>query len=106
MNNRQKAKRFKRLYEENLKKPIPKIFIEHENFLQHYRSAYVYDERLSYYAWFEKDDVREDAIAEDLAKKFIPEIKKHVVKDIDYDTCEERYVLDIWMMKMEAKDDK
>jgi hypothetical protein len=100
MNNRQKAKRFKRLYEDILKKPIPTIIKEPKE-LQHYRSYYVYDRRISDYAWIEREDVRDDYIASDLAKKFLPEIKKHVMTDIDFDTGQKRYFLDIWMVKEE-----
>ena len=100
MNNRQKAKHFKRLYEEQLTQPVPVVFKECSE-LQHYRSYYVYDKHISYYSWIEREDVRDDYIASDMAKKFISEIKKHVVKDIDFDTGHERYCLDIWLAKEE-----
>lgn len=95
MNARQKAKHFKRLYEESLpKKPYPVIYQTHSG--QHYRVCNMIDERDIAYASLEPQLLKthiENGILRELRPLIWDNLKAE--KDVKFDKV--IYSLDIWM---------
>lgn len=84
MNNRQKAKRFKMLYEEQMKKTVP-IRTVFRNELKHYAATYLYS------------PAGADTFEEELVKKLSEVVKRSVEKEAIDESNVIKYRLDIWV---------
>lgn len=97
MNNRQKAKRFKRLYEEILKKPCP---VAYKTMLpKHYRiSQMIYIRDMVYLQ--DNPQLLKTHIENRILQEIRPLIWDNLISDRDIYTGAYRYSLDIWMDKV------
>lgn len=97
MNLRQKAKRFKKLYEEILKAPVPVTKV-HGGELKHYACTYLYDK------CHEKDLYMKENpsfVKRNISKQLINKMTETIIDNIeitaDKETGVELYKLDIWL---------
>lgn len=92
MNNRQKAKHFKRLYEmAGIKYEPPKVY---KSNLRHYMARQAYDEKLQ---------LSENEILDLAADHFSREIREVIRKNIELDNIKDRFQteasLHVWFLK-------
>lgn len=94
MNARQKAKHFKRLYEESLKKPYPVV---HQTILpKHYRVSQMIDAREIAYAQ-DTPQLMRTHIENWILQELRPLIWDNLKVELDRYINKYRYSLDIWM---------
>ena len=94
MNARQKAKHFKRLYEESLpKKPYPIVYQTHNN--KHYKVRHMVNTRDIVYE--QSPTMLQTQILNGILRELRPIIWDNLVTEKDIYTDKYIYSLDIWM---------
>lgn len=94
MNLRQKAKRFKKLYEDALpKKPYPVIYESHR--AKHYRVRHMIDKREIAYA--PSPQLLQTQIENSILRELRPLIRDNLIAEKDLYTNKIIYSLDFWM---------
>lgn len=94
MNLRQKAKRFKKLYEDALpKKPYPVTYEKHR--AKHYRVRHMVDKREIDYA--PSLQLLQTQIENSILRELRPLIRDNLIEEKDLYTNKIIYSLDIWM---------
>ncbi len=93
MNNRQKAKKFKRLYEELLKIPYPVSYV-YKTSLQHYKAEWMV-RREDFYELTQTGMIDKVAAAS-LLKKLEPLVKDNMYSYKDDKADAIRYCIDLW----------
>ncbi len=88
MNNRQKAKHFKKLYEDQMRKTVP-VRTVFRTELKHYAAKYLCNRY---------DDIQEEDISSELVRKFDKTLRDNVEVTYDSETGTRLYQLDIWLM--------
>jgi len=94
MNLRQKAKRFKKLYEDALpKKPYPVIYETHR--AKHYRIRHMVDKREIAYA--PSPQLLQTSVENNILRELRPLIRDSLIAEEDLFTNKIIYSLDVWM---------
>lgn len=95
MNNRQKAKHFKKLYEQRLpKKPYPVVYST--MLPKHYRIQHLMDVRDVVYV-SDNPSMLKTQIENGILRKLRPLICDNLKTEIDIDTGKYKYSLDVWI---------
>lgn len=94
MNARQKAKHFKRLYEEHLKKPCPVVY--KTSLPKHYRIQHIADARNIAYAQ-DNPQMLKTHIENGILRELRPLIWDNLKCEKDIYTDKYRYTLDVWV---------
>ena len=93
MNLRQKAKHFKKLYEDALAKPYPVIYESHR--AKHYRVRHMIDKREIAYA--PSPQLLQTQIENSILRELRPLIRDNLIAEKDSYTNKIIYSLDFWM---------
>jgi hypothetical protein len=95
MNLRQKAKHFKKLYEEGLpKKPYPVIHTAND--LKHYKAQYIINER-DLVQMQQQSVLYETEMVNSMLRQLKPIVRSNIKAEKDLYTDKVIYSLDIWM---------
>ena len=95
MNLRQKAKRFKRLYEEKIRQPYPVVFKTTKE-LKHYNVCRILTED-EFFNMRRTSDLLVARIENDILNELKPIIKENIKQETDFYTGQLKYTVNIWL---------
>ena len=97
MNARQKAKKYKKAYEDLLKQPVRQYVVEHPVDTLHFRKRYPME-------WAFNQDAFRNKVRNDMKKELMDKIEPYIYWRLDEDICNDCYLLD-FQIKVVSRDE-